>query len=282
MKAVLVNDTRNEKHLGCVASVLGLIKLCKNVGIEIIRTYTRKEVSKIDTEGVELVVVNGEGSLHRSPSFFKDILKFLDMNDLYAVVLNTVWEKMFFKYKLNRVKLIAFREPLSLESFKQTYPNFEGGKFLAVDTAFVWANIEVPEIGYGDSVMDMLRFSLAEGKNFYPLSPMVMPDFVSYISWLKGLKLYVTGRFHGVVFATIAGTPFLAFPSNSHKIEGLLKDMGCEDLLIKSFKEIQEKSDLAKKSKDRIIQFRDTAKKRLDDLKGVLKEVIDEIQNKKG
>ena len=34
----------------------------------------------------------------------------------------------------------------------------------------------------------------------------------------------VTGRFHMVCMAMLAGTPFIALPGNTHKIEGMLED----------------------------------------------------------
>lgn len=37
-------------------------------------------------------------------------------------------------------------------------------------------------------------------------------------------SLVVTGRFHGICLAILAKRPFVAFASNTHKIEGLLKD----------------------------------------------------------
>jgi hypothetical protein len=41
--------------------------------------------------------------------------------------------------------------------------------------------------------------------------------------------------------AAYYGIPFLAFKSNSHKNEGILKDMGCSELLIEEEKQIAHK-----------------------------------------
>ena len=72
-----------------------------------------------------------------------------------------------------------------------------------------------------------------------------MPTLYSYQLWLKSLELYVTGRFHGVCLAAMIGVPFLALSSNSHKIEGILKDMDCSKLLIFSIDEVKDKKELA-------------------------------------
>lgn len=43
---------------------------------------------------------------------------------------------------------------------------------------------------------------------------------------LAGSRLVITGRFHIVIFCLATGTPFLAAPSNTHKIEATVADAG--------------------------------------------------------
>jgi polysaccharide pyruvyl transferase WcaK-like protein len=43
---------------------------------------------------------------------------------------------------------------------------------------------------------------------------------------LASSQLVITGRFHMVCMAMLTKTPFIALPSNTHKIEGLLEDSG--------------------------------------------------------
>jgi hypothetical protein len=47
-------------------------------------------------------------------------------------------------------------------------------------------------------------------------------DFRTIVANLRTAKLYITGQHHGVYAAGLAGIPFIAVPSNSHKIEGLI------------------------------------------------------------
>ncbi|MCC7034628.1 MAG: polysaccharide pyruvyl transferase family protein [Acidobacteria bacterium] len=49
---------------------------------------------------------------------------------------------------------------------------------------------------------------------------------------LRGFDLVISGRYHVLVFAAMAGRPFLARPSNTHKIEGLLEHLGREAAMI--------------------------------------------------
>lgn len=48
----------------------------------------------------------------------------------------------------------------------------------------------------------------------------------AYIERLAQLELLVSGRFHSCTLAMVAGTPFVAVSSNSHKIESLVSDAG--------------------------------------------------------
>lgn len=47
-------------------------------------------------------------------------------------------------------------------------------------------------------------------------------DFADIVANLRGTRLYLTGQHHGVYAAGLAGVPFVAVGSNSHKIEGLI------------------------------------------------------------
>ncbi len=50
--------------------------------------------------------------------------------------------------------------------------------------------------------------------------------YENYIQQIANLKFLVVGRYHSLCFSLKALTPFVAIKSNSHKIEGLLEDIG--------------------------------------------------------
>jgi len=275
-KTVLFNDTRDEKHIGCIATVTNLIKFCKDCGIEIVKTYSRKNIKEfINLEQVKFIIINGEGTFYNAPEYFIKILDVLEKYNLQAIILNTVWQKMFGNFNLDRIKLIAFRESLSFNDFKSNYPDFKGETLLTSDMIF-YSNYEINKLGFGDSVLSGLKRYLKQN-NYMPFQYIgSIPDVYAYLNWLSSLELYITGRFHGIVLSIIAETPFLAFPSTSHKVESLLKDLKCEDLLINSLSEIEAKRELAKTKIDNFKMYKLQAKKRLDILKNKLKEVINE------
>lgn len=52
------------------------------------------------------------------------------------------------------------------------------------------------------------------------------PTFEELFDLTARSQLVITGRFHMVCLALLARTPLVSFPSNSHKIEGLMEDVG--------------------------------------------------------
>lgn len=48
-------------------------------------------------------------------------------------------------------------------------------------------------------------------------------------TYLRRFGLVVSGRYHVLIFAAMAGVPAIARPSNTHKIAGLLELLGCPD-----------------------------------------------------
>jgi len=268
--AALINDTSGEYHIGCNTVISNIEKLCGKHKIIFRYRFTRKDLMdkteeiKMILNDVDLVVVNGEGSLHRGNNILGKILYVLPKNQP-SVLINTVWDKMYFEEvrELDKFKFIAVRESFSRDELALVY---NASRILIVpDMIFLTGSGFKFGVGFGDSVLPSLIESLEKTDNYFPLqTTLTIPDHYAYMSWLRTLGLYVTGRFHGVCFAAIAEVPFLAFPSNSHKIEGLLKDMNCSDLLIKSFSEIKSKAGLAKTLLPEIIKYKDAAKDKFE------------------
>jgi len=276
----LINDTSNERHIGSFEVMDSIRKLCKRSHLKIECTMTRQEVvnSNKMTEqrmsSVDLVIVNGEGTMHRGAIFLNHVLEALPKYKK-AILINSVWDKMYIENEdlLKKFEFITVREGMSYHSLKRIYP--ETQIMLIPDIIFSVVPEEGGIIGYGDSVLSTLKVATSNKKNFFPMQPdAVSPDVHAYLTWLKTLELHVTGRFHGVCLSIMAETPFLAFPSNSHKTEGILQDMGAPDLLIGSFKEIEEKKELAKEKITLMQAYKENAKKKLETLETKLKELV--------
>ena len=90
-----------------------------------------------------------------------------------------------------------------------------------------------------------------------------------YMSKVASCAGLLTGRYHGLCFAIITNTPFLVMSSNSHKIEGLLADIGIglDRLISKSDLELENKikiPEFSKKELDQILDYSSHAKTRIE------------------
>jgi hypothetical protein len=286
VKAALINDTSTEKHLGSNEVVDSIRRLCQRCGIIITQQYTRQEVInggklvvRQRLQAVDMIIVNGEGTFHRGSIFIRRLLEAIPKGK-QAIIINTLWDKMFFdnEEELNVFSLITVREGMSYCALKQVYPD---SKIMVVpDLIFTVAVPPITGIGYGDSVLASLKEDMAFKYNYFPMQG-EGADTASYISWLRSLELYVTGRFHGVCLSIVAETPFLAFPSNSHKIEGILQDMGAPDLIIGSFKDIEKKKELAKEKIPLMQEYKANAAKRIIAFEERLKTIVQSITKNK-
>ena len=63
--------------------------------------------------------------------------------------------------------------------------------------------------------------------------------YENYIQQIANLKFLVAGRYHSLCFSLKVLTPFVAIKSNSHKIEGMLDDIGIGSNRLISEKELE-------------------------------------------
>ena len=287
-QAILVNDTSHEAHIGSKNVVKVIDTLCEKNNIEIIRKLSRPEIGGegFDIDSAlskgELIIINGEGSLHDHPrvstAFFPYIMNNLRENQK-AILINAVWQNMDYyeiKSHIKRLDLISFRESYSYNNFKENF--IHSNLYIIPDFLFYFDDIDKRQIiGYGDSVLHRIRSTFKREDNYFPLGfidsgsyrdpdAVNIPSIYAYITWLKTLDLYITGRFHGVCLAVLANVPFLTYNSNCHKIEGLLCDMGCEELLIKTKKDIRKKKEIAKELLPRAQLYLKSAKFKIENL----------------
>ena len=280
----LLNDTSGG-HFGCnkvMETYRFLINkyrmnLIGTASIGDIRNHAdkvRKELDKAD-----LIIINGEGTMHHSNENAENILSLCE--NKRVVLMNSVWDKMFTSHTkiMQQFDLAAVRESSSYGQIIKTVPKEK----VRIVPDLIFYNLHTNDsIGYCDSVMKSLRAVLQNSKNYFPLSSgEKAPSLHTYIAWLKSLDLCVTGRFHGVCLAAMYNIPFLALPSNCHKIEGLLKDMGCKDLLLSSMSEINKKTPLAKKRIKRAYQYTTKAKDKIELLFSDIRKIVDEIDREK-
>lgn len=274
LTAVLLNDTSGENHIGSTQVVENIVINARKHNIHIAAKFRRQDVMQsnmvlIDAmKRCDFILINGEGTFHHSPKWISGLLgQFLVKP---VVVINAVWDTMCVERSLlSKVSLIFVRETKSFNQLITIYPQDR----VKVVPDMLFASLKTikqhqeASIGYCDSVLEYVRMLSEVKDNYFPLeTKTTQPDFYAYIAWLSGLKLYITGRFHGICLAAMCGIPFLSFPSNCHKNEALLEDMGCGDRLIRSFEEIPTKPELGETGARAIENYVNSAEEKIDNM----------------
>jgi len=253
-----------------------------SVGIEVGATYPvarswqnnsrfRRRLGEAD-----LVVINGEGTLHHGRRRGAELLSVVDApeaRDKPIVLVNALFQDNPESWGtlLRRLSAIYVRDPQSARVLEATF-----GLAVPVvpDLSFYSANRSRPQsqptrstVGFGDSVDKALsqwlwkacqdhpsgrylpirstrkyrRFALNGPLNWLYNAPSVVgaaatcsfrrkirlvADVEAFQHELHGLRLFVTGRFHGLCLALARQVPVVALRSNSFKNEALLEQVG--------------------------------------------------------
>lgn len=221
MRVQFLNDT-SRYHAGSAAAVRGIRQLIHEAGHEIVGNSTSAGASTI-AEDAELVVINGEGTLHHDMPRAKAMLELALVFEGPVILCNSVWDGMSDEWAsriLDKGWRCFFREPLSAKAFYGGDYDFSG--VLRLDASVLHPLHDFEDCDHGPVLRGHFRFKpqAAEGKTLLSLRENLWPDIVET---LRSASLYMTGEQHGVYAAALARCPFVAMPGNTHKIEGLIQ-----------------------------------------------------------
>lgn len=190
------------------------------------------EVAMIEAEPASLYLVNGEGTLHHDSPGAQKIQRSIQRRpkSAHVAIINAVWQRM--TLPLGSIAMAVARESLSatqmradsLSSIIESVPDIAlcfayrpayrgGGGLVVIDSMVGAVSRWLEELA---REMDAKFIRLCEWQD----SPEALIDL------LATADAVVTGRFHGAIFAILAGAPFLTVPSNTWKTEGMMKDLG--------------------------------------------------------
>lgn len=190
---------------------------------------------KIVKKGQEydLLVVNGEGTMHHESSGFRKKMAEIESalaSDKRVMLVNSVWQDNPQRYAdiLRRCERVVVREVLSQRALAEQGVSAE----VAIDQSFHDEIDEsAPYTDLGGQVVFTDFFS-KEFECFVILNSKWAQKFeyidMAALSWsslvrsLRTASVLVTGRHHAVYAACRARTPFLAMRGNTHKNEGLV------------------------------------------------------------
>lgn len=232
MKIFILNDT-SIAHTGsqaCMKYIYDELKEHEIVGKHICGE-TVIDFDKFNR--AQLVLANGEGTMHDNvgkANLVMETLQLAQDRNKRTMLVNTVWQNMRRDINmpiLARLDYLCVREPLSQKA--------TGVKCDVVPDFCVGTSFEKYE---PDIVDTSLRSRYAKGDT-HPDCPWhgimnhidatevgLSTPFRELIEELKQYDTYITGQHHGIYAAILAGIKFLPLPSNTHKIEGLIKWIG--------------------------------------------------------
>jgi hypothetical protein len=186
----------------------------------------------------DVLIVNGEGSMHHGARTFRLKMEAIEQAVLLGKkvhLVNSLWQAnpSDFDAMLHRLAEVTVREVMSARDLQDRHGisarvSLDFSYFAPVGRSWfarnwtgrlVASEYRDPETGKWKRLD---RGPLARA----PIANLSRMSWSRVVNSLRGAKLFVTGRHHGVYAACRAEVPFLAYRGNSHKIEGLIASAG--------------------------------------------------------
>lgn len=260
MRVMLLNDTGTVPHAGCQAVSDAHARMLGALGHRVTdRAFLRElrhfaaadERTGIDAvladegfrarlDAVDAVVVNGEGTLHHGfGTEYYAVLGAAQRLKKATLIVNSVFEaNAGWQQTLNRLDDFCVRDAMSRAAAEaagvrcRLVPDsvlaakFDApacidltGQILVTD----WHPARDRDVGVAmRRILDSV-----DGVFYYPLMHGLQAHlWRSAVATLATADVVITGRHHGLYLAAAARKPFVALPSNTHKIEGLMHSAG--------------------------------------------------------
>ena len=218
---------KHDLHVGCIAVFEALTSIVLDKGWQI-----------TDYDNADIVIVNGEGSMHHFKEKFEDTAKYHKIELLekakrdgkQAYLVNTVWEDNKSERVANLIRSLNYvcvRELMSWREMRKIIPHVDIG----IDLAYFTPVSDKPTNAYKDQIIvgDFHNKKVLKDKRLKFLKELPKINIRGYASWenyvndLKNAKLIITGRQHEVFAACSARLPFATFAGNTHKVEGVMR-----------------------------------------------------------
>jgi hypothetical protein len=282
--AIILNDTRVDRHHGCSSVMQALEAGLASAGIHVAATvpahsdWARDPGFQSALPKAQLLVVNGEGTLHHDRPAGLRLLqaaRHARQHGLATALVNAGWEANGAEYAatVRDFDLVSARDSRSAAALRAIGVDCRVVPDLSLCTPPPAASMVRSGVAYTDSVdpsvtlvLDALRrrsnglaasihdvhptraaldwrfLRAAVGKRemVHPFRAITLlrarqaqwrsavSGVTSFMRRLAEIEFLVSGRFHACTLAMVTRTPFIAFGSNTGKVQSLLEDAGLE------------------------------------------------------
>lgn len=221
-KIVLVNDTSLfSTHFGCQLVGQTIREQCTRVGINIISSLPLSfdmKLAKPWLQRADLVVINGEGSIHHGRH-----THLLELANAYpSALINCIYQENGSQPSLNNFLYISARESLSANEIRAQGVDCDVVPDLIFASTLLGSIVASPanlQLGITDNVTNPLV-------GFSPKSELVFETLMK----IRRCRTICAGRFHAAIAAAVMGIPFSTWDSNTWKTRGMMQDIGIEHL----------------------------------------------------
>ncbi len=262
MKVLLANDTGLARHMGCRGVSDAHARLLGRAGHQVVHRLFRGALQRHEAatdeqivhslgrdetvlrmlQDVDAVVVNGEGTIHHGAGRpWLGLLAVAQRLGRLTLLVNAVFQETSgFDETLSRLDEFTVRESLSAAHARD-----RGLRARIVADSYLAAGFSSGQEPLSGVVVTdwhpqrtdvahvMEAFRQEHDCEFVPLrTPECETRWAGLPCELRTAEVVVTARHHGVCAAIVAGRPFVALPSNTYKIEGMLGDLGMSHLIV--------------------------------------------------
>lgn len=281
-KVILIGDTSlKSNHFGCQLVCQTFREQFSRVGLHLTASlpYDYLSINDIHTylNSADLIVINGEGSIHGNR--YENII---ELSSRYPTALvNTVYQNNKPYKGLNDLLYISARESLSAQEIMSHGANCSVVPDLLFASSLL--NSYIPNTkpfrahGTTDNAKKLTKriglFSVRYRRGNSPKQA-ITADYLKYLCEHKTLTI---GRFHAAIAASVLGIPFSTWDSNTWKLKGLMRDMGVSHLHFTS----REAAILAtpKNVDPKITQFSKEAKYKIEEMFDNLVLIVNNSSN---
>lgn len=284
MKAFYVNDTSKVPHAGCIAVNVAHRKMMAECGVKVVHSHylgegedlfcgdEAKSLQRVLNsrwaeyiKKCDVVIVNGEGTIHHDGGshLLALIAASIKLNKKVFLINCVLQDVSVFKWVFPKITGITVREPLSGKVAQGL-----GGEPIVLPDSIIEADFSNKktidfnnEIVVGDGhwertdVLNALADFGENRKKFILCGKKIFSTWKNSIANLRTAQIYVTGRHHGIYLAALAGIPFVALPSNTHKVESLIHWSGSNIPICTNYKEILDAIDYCKQNPEVFRKF---------------------------